>query len=457
MSPARVPGRDAAPPPARIVHLGLGGFVRGHVCWYTARAGGWTMAAFSGRRDPPLVQQLNAQQGVYTLISRGPERDSFEEIGSLVRAHGASEHERWLDYFAAPELAAVTLTITEAGYVRGEGGGLDGERPEVQADVAALRRDPGSAVRTAPARLLAGLAARRRADAGPLALVPCDNLPGNGAVAARVIGELAERVDRELASWVAASVAMVSTAVDRITPRTTAGDVAAVRSATGREDRCPVVAEPYAEWVLSGDFPAGRPSWEDAGAVFTGELASYERRKLWLLNGAHSLLAYGGPLRGHATVAAAAADDVCRVWMEAWWELAGSHLATRGTELSAYLAALRERFANSRIGDRLERIAADGSQKLPVRVVPVVRAERGAGRLPEAAARIIAAWVCHLRGHGVAVSDARAEEIVPLARGRLDAAVPRVLGVLHPELAEDRELAALVAAQARELSPARER
>ena len=75
----------------------------------------------------------------------------------------------------------MTITVTEAGYLRGADGGLDVDREEVQADLAVLRADPTALVRTTPARLLAGIAARRRADAGPIALVPCDNVPGNGA------------------------------------------------------------------------------------------------------------------------------------------------------------------------------------------------------------------------------------------------------------------------------------
>ena len=69
--------------------------------------------------------------------------------------------------------------------------------------------------------------------------------------------------------------------------------------ATGFDDRCPVVSEPFHEWVLSGAFPAGRPRWQDAGATFTDDITPYEHRKLWLLNGAHSLLAYAGSIRGH--------------------------------------------------------------------------------------------------------------------------------------------------------------
>jgi fructuronate reductase len=101
-----------------------------------------------------------------------------------------------------PELPAVTVTVTEAGYLRGPDGGLDRHRhlDDVRADLAALRADLTTPVRTAPARLAAGCAARRRADAGPLAVVSCNNLPGNGAVVARVVRDLAELLDPGLAA-----------------------------------------------------------------------------------------------------------------------------------------------------------------------------------------------------------------------------------------------------------------
>ena len=437
-----------AAPPVRIVHLGLGSFFRAHPCWYTEHASdaaGWGIAAFTGRANQALVEALNEQDGLYTLITRGSDADAFEVLSCLVRAHAAADHEGWLRYFEAPDLAAVTITVTEAGYLSG-GGRLDAGRAEVQADARALRRDPTALVRTAPARLVAGLAARRRAGAGPLALVPCDNIPGNGALAGRVLADLADLVDPALRDWMQDSVSVVTTVVDRITPRPASADVRTVLESTGRDDRCPVVTEPFREWVLSGTFPAGRPRWEDAGALVTDDAAPYEHRKIWMLNGAHSLLAYAGSIRGHATVADAAADETCREWLEEWWDVASAHLG-QPAELTSYRAALVERFGNIRIADRLDRIAADGSQKLPIRILPAVRAERAADRLPAAATRVLAAWVCHLRGLGAPVSDARADEVVPLAAGPLGAAVPRVLGWLDQDLGADADLIAVVIEQ----------
>src|SRR4029450_13829940 len=53
-----------------------------------------------------------------------------------------------------------------------------------------------------------------------------------------------------------------------------------------------------------------------------------------------------------------------------------------------------------RVRDQLSRIAADGSVKLPVRIVPPLIAERADGLTPVGCATAIAAWILHLRGHG---------------------------------------------------------
>jgi fructuronate reductase len=145
--------------------------------------------------------------------------------------------------------------------------------------------------------------------------------------------------------------------------------------------------------VLSGKFPAGRPRWEDAGALFVDEIEPYENRKLWLLNGAHSLLAYAGQLRGHATVAQALSDPTCRQAVEAFWDEAEANLPGAELQVPAYRAALLARFSNARIAHNLAQIAMDGSTKLRMRAVPVLQAERAAGRSGAAAALMISAWM----------------------------------------------------------------
>jgi fructuronate reductase len=434
------------PAPERLVHLGLGNFFRAHQAWYTQHAedgAAWRYTAFTGRR-PGLADALAAQDGRYTLVTRDADGDRFEVIDRITAAHSGTAHDLWLAELASPEVAAVTITVTEAAYLRGPDGGADHDDPGLTTDIEALRDDPDAAATTVPARLVAGLLARRRAGAGPVTIVPCDNLPDNGVVVADVVRSVAERIDPSLLDWLGSHTSYVTTMVDRITPAVTDDERTTVARETGWADQAPVVTEPFSEWVLQGDFPAGRPAWETAGATLTPDIVPFERRKLTLLNGAHSLLAYAGPSRGHATVADAIDDPVCRGWIEQWWDEAVRHLTLPADELAAYRSALLTRFANPRIRHLLRQIAADGSQKLAVRIVPTLLAERHDGRLPEGATHTVGAWLWYLRERSEQVTDVRAAELLALATGPLDDAARRVLASLDARLADDEAVVAAV-------------
>jgi fructuronate reductase len=387
-------------PPVRIVHLGLGAFHRSHQAWYTAHADDgaeWGIAAFTGR-SPDAAAALRTQEGVYTLVERGPESDRFETIGSIVEAWSGDDVARFVRTVAAPAVAVVTLTVTEAGYRLNTAGELDLDDPVVAHDILLLRglladggTIPSASPRTALARLLLGLHARHQADAPPVAVVPCDNLPANGDLVRRALTRLAEHVDPASAAWLPQGASFVSTSVDRITPRLDPRDRALVAAATGWSDQAPVIAEPFSDWVLAGEFPGGRPGWQTAGARFVDDIAPWEARKLWMLNGAHTLLASTGRLRGHETVAEAFADRDCRGDVERLWDEAVAHLA--GVETRDYRSALAERFANPRIVHRLSQIAEGSETKLRLRIAPIAEAERAAGRAATGCATAIAAWI----------------------------------------------------------------
>ena len=135
-----------ATPPVRIVHLGLGAFHRSHQAWYTHHAGDaadWGIAAFTGRR-PDAADLLAGQDGVFTVVERSGAGDTFEIIGSIVEAVDGSDVGRLAGLLAAPATVVVTLTITETAYAA-----VGAETPL--------------------ARLVTALAARKDADAGPIA------------------------------------------------------------------------------------------------------------------------------------------------------------------------------------------------------------------------------------------------------------------------------------------------
>jgi fructuronate reductase len=189
------------------------------------------------------------------------------------------------------------------------------------------------------------------------------------------------------------------------------------------------------------------------GVSFVDDVSPFEMRKLLLLNGSHSLLAYAGSLRGHATVAEAIADPTCRRWVERWWDDAAPHLRVPAADITAYRRALLERYANPRIKHLLAQIAADGSQKLPVRIAPVLRAERASGRMPDGAVRVVGAWLRHLRGEGAPVNDAGLGALASDVMGDLDTGARLVVAAVAPDLADDDALVDAVAGAARKLAP----
>jgi fructuronate reductase len=325
----------------RIAHLGLGAFARAHQAWYTQEVSdGWGIVAIPNR-STAILDRLREQEFVYSVVVRHPDFDVVGEMPTVVAISA--------DALADPAIAILTMTVSEAGYLAG----------------------------AHPIGLIAdGLRARRAGGGGPIAMVPCDNVPANGRALRDV---LLASVDADLASWIDDNVSFVSTIVDRITPATTDADRATARERLGWDDQIPVVTEPFTEWVLQGDFPAGRPAWERGGAQFVDDVEPYENRKLWLLNAAHSLLAYRGLETGHETVFDAWADPVLAAEVEQLWVEAREVLELPPADVDEWLAALRIRWQNPRIEHRLAQIALGGEQKIPARILSVASRRKEAG------------------------------------------------------------------------------
>ncbi len=163
----------------------------------------WGIAAFTGR-SPEAANILSRQDGLYTLIKRSGEGDTWQVIESIVEANDGANLARLSELVGAKTIAIITLTVTEAAYYPSPEGGLNFEAIPVAADLEILRRNwstggnghggAGDAEHEAAARLIVALEARRKAGAGPIALVSCDNLTANGTVARRTISDLAQAV-----------------------------------------------------------------------------------------------------------------------------------------------------------------------------------------------------------------------------------------------------------------------
>ncbi len=432
---ARRPGIDPHRLGVGIVHLGCGAFHRAHQAMHVQRAieaagGDWGIAAASLRAEA-VPASLLPQDGLYCVLERDAAGERLGVNAVLREVIGPSRLAAAVAAIARPATRIVSLTVTEKGYCHDPASGeLDEAHPDIRADLV-----PGAVPRSAPGLLVAGLAARRAAGLGGVAVLSCDNLPENGATTRRIALRMAGLRDRALAGWIADAVDFPSSMVDRIVPATTDADRARVAGMLGLADAACVVTESFSQWVVEDAFRAGRPALELAGATMVADVRPFERMKLRLLNAAHSAIAYLGYLAGHETVSAAiAAPGFAGLAGRLWDEAAPTLDLPAGTDLAAYRASLLARFANPHLAHRTWQIAMDGSQKLPQRLLGTIRDNIAAGRPFAVAALGVAAWMRYVRGvdergGAIDVRDPLAAELATRSRGTPAERVDALLGL----------------------------
>jgi fructuronate reductase len=404
-----VPAYDRAAIAPGIVHLGVGAFHRAHQAAYVddclaAGETDWGIVGVS-LRSADTRDALAPQDGLYTLAIRSSGEEQLRVIGSIGSMLVAPEDpSAVLAALTHPRTRIVTLTITEKAYLRAAGGGLDATHPDIAHDLANPHLP-----KTAHGFLTEALARRRAAGTPPFTVLCCDNLPANGATLHRLLTEFAglrdaslnEKGDARLAEHIASEVAFPSSMVDRIVPATTDADRARIAAALGVDDAWPVMTEPFRQWVIEDNFPAGRPAWERFGVTMVGDVGPFEDMKLRLLNGAHSGIAYLGLLSGHATVDRAFADPAIRQFVDALWAEAIPTLPEdAGLDTKTYTEELAERFSNTALAHRTAQIANDGSQKLPQRIIASALECLEAGTEFVHLTLVVAAWIaaCAARG-----------------------------------------------------------
>ena len=394
-----LPAQVARPAYARenigvgILHLGAGAFFRAHQAVYTDTAlglasGDWGICAASLNSET-AKDALAPQDGLYTLKLLG-EPESYRIIGSIKEVlAGLGDRAKIIEKISDPQIQIVTLTITEKGYCLEPSGALDFAHPEIAEDLRQVD-SPRSAIGV----LVAGLKLRFAAAPSPITIISCDNISENGTKLRGAVIAFAQRLDVELAGRISKHAIFPNTMVDSITP---AGDVALLESvirATGFEDKAAVHREKFSDWVIE-EFDGPRPVWDQAGAVFAPDVTPYETAKLRLVNAPHSALAYLGLLAGYTNVAQAMADEklVDYFFRLTEGELIPSLGDSPIADLAAYRDRIGQRFANPLIHHELKQIAADGSAKLPQRLLPPLAVNTRAGRPIGFIALGIAAWM----------------------------------------------------------------
>ncbi|MEP6852747.1 MAG: mannitol dehydrogenase family protein [bacterium] len=413
-----------------IVHVGVGGFHRAHEAMYVDRLmnGGegldWGICGVGVLPgDAAMRDALTAQDGLYTLVIKQPDGSLAPRvIGSIVEyLLLGDDPEAVIEKMAAETTRIVSLTVTEGGYnVHPVSGQFDERNQQVLADAQA-----DATPTTVFGLVTEALVRRRERGVAPFTVMSCDNIQGNGDVAARMFTAFARLRSEELADWMAGQVAFPNSMVDRITPVTTDDDRAQLAERFGVDDAWPVVCEPFTQWVLEDHFGQGRPALQDADVQLVHDVMPYELMKLRLLNAGHQAIAYLGYLSGYRYAHEVSADPAFSAFLRRYMddEATPTLRPVPGVDLEDYKATLVERFANPQVRDTLARLCAESSDRIPKWVLPVIREQLAAGREITCAATIVAAWARYAeavdeQGEPITVVDRLSADLTRAARAQ---------------------------------------
>jgi mannitol 2-dehydrogenase len=406
--PIDTPSYDRRSVSVGIAHIGAGHFHRAHQAMYIDRllqrgmAREWGICGIGVMPgDWTMRDVLRDQDGLYTLVLENP--DGTREahvIGSIIDyRYAPDDPEAALEVLAAATTRIISLTITEGGY-----------------------RDPDG---PAFALITEALARRRCRGIAAPTIVSCDNIESNGEIARRAVLANAERRDPGLAEWAAEHTRFPSSMVDRITPATTLEMAAQVRRDFGVDDRWPVLAEPFAAWVLEDDFSDGRPPLEQAGVLLVDDVGPYESMKLRLLNAGHQSLCYFAYLCGIEFVHDAARDPLFAEFLLAYFDFEAipTLAAVPGIDLHDYSRTLVERFGNPGVRDTVARLCAYSSDRIPKWLLPVIYDNLASDGSVRLAAATVASWARYAEGadewgQPIEVVDQLADSLVPIARSQ---------------------------------------
>ena len=400
---AEIPRYDRAALRPGIVHFGVGNFHRAHQAVYLDSLFNqgldqdWAIIGAGVRaNDAEMRQKLGSQDYLTTVVEQEADHSSARVTGAMIDFLPVGDLEAMRRTLSDPAIRIVSLTVTEGGYyIDPASQRFDANHPEILAD----GQNP-DAPRTVFGLILLGLRDRKAAGVPPFTVMSCDNIPGNGHVTQNAVAGLADLIDPALAAWVREAVAFPNGMVDRITPATGPRERDALQAEFGIVDAWPVFCEAFKQWVLEDHFPSGRPALERVGVQFVPDVAPFEHMKIRILNGGHATIAYPAGLLDIHFVHEAMEHPLIRAFLEKVEreEIIPIVPPVPDTDLEDYYRLIERRFSNPKIGDTIQRLCLDGSNRQPKFILPSAADRLAAGQPLAGLALVSALWARYCAG-----------------------------------------------------------
>ena len=394
--------------PIRVLQFGEGNFLRAFVDYFIDVANekvNWLGKVMMVQPIPMgLTKLVNDQQGLYTLYLRGSEKGQkidakrvISAVAGCLNPYEQADYDRMMEIAASDELEIIASNTTEAGIVYD---------PACQ-----LADCPASSF---PAKLTQVLYTRYKAGKKGVVVLSCELIDNNGKELQKCVNQYIEQwqLDEGFQAWVNDENIFCSTLVDRIVPGRIrdAAEVAKLEEINGYHDELLDVGEVFGVWVIEGpQMLEDLLPFKAAGlnVLVVPDVTPYKKRKVRILNGAHTGFVPGAYLAGFDIVRDCMNDEViCGFMNKMLYEEIVPVLPLDKQDLLDFAAAVSDRFNNPFVNHELMSITLNSTSKWAARNMPsFLEYIEANGKLPPCLTMSLAAYIALYTNEVQALTD----------------------------------------------------
>lgn len=386
--------------PVKVLQFGEGNFLRAFVDYWLDLAN--EKADWNGKCC--LVQPratvsgtaaaINEQEGLYTLYLRGNEHgqkiDSRRVISSVkncLNLYEKKDYEAMMEVAVSDDLELIVSNTTEAG---------------IQYDPSCRQEDcPPSSF---PAKLTQVLYQRYKAGKKGVIVLACELIDHNGKELLKCVNQYIDQwaLEEGFSSYVNEACIFCGSLVDRIVPGRIRDEkeAAELEAKHGYADPLLDVGEVFGIWVIEGDpklndvLPFKKAGLEEKVFVVP-DMSPYKKRKVRILNGAHTGFVLGAYLAGENIVRDCMQDETIKSFMNKMlYEEVIPTLPLEKQDLMQFAAAVEDRFSNPFIDHELMSISLNSTSKWKARNMPsFLEYIQEKGKLPVCLTMSLAAYI----------------------------------------------------------------
>ena len=392
--------------PEKIIQFGEGNFLRAFADNFFDIAN--EKAGFNGKVAliQPIAQGLtdliNKQEGLYTLYLRGSDKgvkvDEKRVISAVSRCiNPYGDWDKVLELARSADLEIVVSNTTEAGIVHDTESAFDQEPPV-----------------SFPAKLTRVLYERYTAGQKGVVVLSCELIDNNGRELQKCVNQYIDdwKLDSGFRTWVNEENLFCSTLVDRIVPGRIRDpkEAEALAAANGYEDPLTDVGEFFGIWVIEGPQELEeRLPFRKAGVpvIVVPDVTPYKKRKVRILNGAHTGFVPGAYLAGYDIVRDCMHDETILGYMNRMlYDEVIPTLPLEKKDLEDFARAVQDRFNNPFVNHELMSISLNSTSKWRARNMPsFLDYVQGKGKLPPCLTTSFAAYVAFYSSEPQALTE----------------------------------------------------